>query len=109
MKNFVQQGETLNLTAPAGGVVSGTAYKIGSVVVVALADAAVGETFQGRRCGVFTLPVTTAETPSEGAKAYFKSDNTISTTSTSNTLVGVFLTAKDADDNAEVLFTGQVV
>lgn len=108
MKNFIQEGNSLELTAPAGGVVSGTAYKVGSLVVVAQADAAAGETFVGLRCGVFGVP--SASSPTEGQKAYFvESGNTFSTAASGNTLIGVFLTSPDADGIAEVLFTGQVV
>lgn len=109
MKNYIQDGCVLDLTAPAGGVVSGTAYKISAIVCVATVTAAQGETFAASTQGVFKLPVTAAETPSEGAKAYFKSDNTISTTASGNTLCGAFVGAKDADGNALVKLTGQVV
>jgi len=108
MKNFIQDGNVLSLTAPTGGVVSGTAYKVGSVVVVAATTEAQATPFEGLSCGVFSLPVTAAEAPTEGAKAYFKANNTISITLTSNTLVGVFLSAKDADGNALVKLTGQI-
>ena len=109
MKNYIQEGNVLTEVAPSGGVVSGTAYKIGSSVSVAVESASEGNEYSAARCGVFSLPVTSAETPTVNAKAYFKSDNTISTTATSNTLVGVFRSAKDANGNADVLFTGQIV
>ena len=53
--NFVQPGETLTLVAPAGGVVSGLGYVIGSLFVVALTTAAAGATFTGRTEGVFRM------------------------------------------------------
>ena len=109
MNNYVQDGKQITEIAPSGGVLSGVAYKIGSLVTVAAATAAEGEEYAALPCGVFKLEVTAAETPTVNAKAYFKSNNTISTTATSNTLVGVFRSAKDADGNAEVFFTGQVV
>jgi predicted RecA/RadA family phage recombinase len=45
VKNYVQPGEVLTYTAPAGGVVSGGLYMIGAVLVVATVDAAAGEKF----------------------------------------------------------------
>ena len=39
MKTYVQPGEVLPFTAPAGGVVSGGFYLIGTLVVVATVDA----------------------------------------------------------------------
>lgn len=53
--NYVQPGETLTLIAPAGGVVSGLGYVIGSLFVVALTTAAAGATFTGRTEGVFRM------------------------------------------------------
>ena len=47
MKNFVQPGDVVELTAPSGGVVSGTVYLIGALVVVATVTAAEGAKFNG--------------------------------------------------------------
>lgn len=57
-KNYVQDGDSLTLVAPAGGVVSGGAYAIGQLAVVALDTAVEGAPFVGRASGVFNLPVT---------------------------------------------------
>jgi predicted RecA/RadA family phage recombinase len=54
-RNFIQDGETLTLVAPAGGVVAGSGYVIGSLFVVALTTAAAGATFQGMSEGVFSM------------------------------------------------------
>lgn len=106
MKNFIQEGNVLPLTAPAGGVVGGKPVTVGSVVVVPVADTEAGETFSGHRCGVFSID--TAGTPTEGAKAYVTSAGQATVTASGNTLVGVFVSAKDSAGNAEVLFTGQI-
>lgn len=106
MKNFVQEGNVLTLTAPTGGVVGGKPVTIGSVVVVPVSDAEAGDSFVGRRCGVFS--VDTAGTPTEGAKAYITSAGQATGTASGNTLVGAFVSAKDASGFSEVLFTGQV-
>jgi predicted RecA/RadA family phage recombinase len=109
MKNYVQDGVTLTLTAPSGGVVSGSAYLIGSILVVAVATVAETLPFVGQRCGVFSLPVTAANTPAEGGKAYWNDTaKEVTTTASGNTLVGVFVTAKDSNNDAEVLVTGQI-
>lgn len=57
-KNYVQDGDALQLTAPSGGVVSGGIYAIGALVVVAIADAAEGEIFAGKTNGVWNVPAT---------------------------------------------------
>lgn len=53
MKNFIQKGEALELTAPVGGVESGKVYKIGDIIVVAAVSAEAGQPFQGVHEGVF--------------------------------------------------------
>lgn len=57
--NFVQEGDTLTLIAPSGGVVSGVGYVIGSLFVVALVSAAAGQPFACATEGVFTMPKAT--------------------------------------------------
>ena len=54
--NYYQDGDVLDLTAPAGGVVSGEAVQIGDINAVALVDAAAGEIFAAKVTGVFWLP-----------------------------------------------------
>lgn len=73
MNNYVQPGDVVTLTAPAGGVVSGTAYQIGSLFVVAGDDAAAGESFPAYTKGVFTLPKTDGGSTAwtEGALLYW--------------------------------------
>lgn len=58
--NYLQEGESLSLIAPAGGVVSGTGYMIGGLFVVALTTAAAGAAFTGRTRGVFSMPKASA-------------------------------------------------
>lgn len=55
-KNFIQAGHVLTLIAPAGGVVSGGIYAIGTLVVIANGDAAEGESFQCHTDGVWSVP-----------------------------------------------------
>ena len=45
MRNYVEPGEVLPFTAPAGGVVAGGLYMIGALLVVATVDAAAGQKF----------------------------------------------------------------
>ncbi len=55
-KNFVQDGDVLTLTAPVGGVVSGSPYAIGTIACVALDTVAAGGPFSAKVTGVFDLP-----------------------------------------------------
>ena len=58
MKNFVADGNSHTMIAPAGGVVSGTPYVIGSLALVALDTADAGQPFVARLTGVASLPTT---------------------------------------------------
>lgn len=55
MKNFIQEGETLDLIAPSGGVIAGKGYAIGGIFAVAAVTADEGDTFAGVTEGVFEL------------------------------------------------------
>lgn len=101
-KNFVQHGHTVTCVAPAGGVVAGTLYLIGALPVVAAINAAEGESFEGHTVGVWDFNnKTAANTPTLGAKAYLTAAGTeITTTATSNTLIGVFLSSGGSGSTA---------
>lgn len=89
MKNYVQEGQSVDLTAPSGGVVGGSAYKVGAIICIAAAAAAVGETFVGYVEGVYDVPKATGAAWSEGDVVYW--DDTaknFTKTTTSNTKCG---------------------
>ncbi|MFP3979163.1 DUF2190 family protein [Marinobacter sp. KMM 10035] len=87
--NFVQPGQVLTLTAPAGGVTSGSGHLIGAMFVVALHSAAVGESFEGQLTGVWSLPKTSAQAWTEGVAIYWDgSKATTADASGSNALIG---------------------
>jgi predicted RecA/RadA family phage recombinase len=101
MKNYLQHGDTLSLTAPAGGVVSGAPYLIGAGIFgVAVHSAAEGEAFELRRRGVFSgMPKASGAAWAEGAVLYW--DNTaknFTTTVGSNTRVGAAVAAAASGD-----------
>lgn len=106
-KNFVQNGDVITCVAPAGGVVSGGAYLIGALHVVATHSAAAGANFEGATSGVFTLTKVQADAPAQGAKAYLKADGTVSVSPTSATLIGTFMKAyANGDTKADVRLSG---
>ena len=98
MINFVQPGEVLTLTAPSGGVVTSTCYKIGSLIVVATvtaAEAAQFAAFVGP--GVISYAKPGSQAWTEGAKVYWDdSAKNFTTTSGGNTLAGVAVEAVGA-------------
>jgi predicted RecA/RadA family phage recombinase len=90
MKNAIQPGDVVELTAPTGGVVSGTGYLIGSLFVIATVTAAEAAKFNAQVTGVVSYAKVSAQAWTEGAKVYW--DNTaknFTTTSSGNTLAGV--------------------
>lgn len=97
MQNYKQSGKTMDFTAPTGGVVSGTAYLIGALLVVAQADAAEDEAFAGVTDGVFTLPKTAGSAWTEGQQLYWDTATDSFTTAHSATARRCGCAAADAD------------
>lgn len=78
MKNFVQDGKTLTMTAPTGGVVSGGVYQIGQLTVVATHAAAEAADFTAMPLGghgVFQVTKVGSQAWTEGLIVYFDKDN----------------------------------
>jgi len=93
MKNFVQAGNTLTLAAPYD-VASGEGALVGATFGVAGTTIANGVDGEFDVCGVFDLAKKSADTPGQGVKAYWDNTNKeVTTTSTANTLIGVFTKA----------------
>ncbi|MBN2204303.1 MAG: DUF2190 family protein [Thermoleophilia bacterium] len=99
MENFRQEGEVLTLTAPGGGVVSGTLYKVGSLIVCALITADAAALFTALVAGVITAAKTAGETWSEGEPLYYVAGTkALTTTAGANTLCGVAVAAAASAD-----------
>ena len=71
MENYIKPGEVNTFTAPTGGVVSGEAYMIGSLLVVATATVAQTLPFEGIAKGVVRVRKLDDEEWTEGEKVYF--------------------------------------
>jgi predicted RecA/RadA family phage recombinase len=79
VKNKVQHGKVLSFTAPAGGAISGNAYRIGIIFGVASISAAEGQPFEMDRGGVYTLPKKAGEAWTEGCALYWDAGNGVLT------------------------------
>lgn len=89
MKNYVQPGNTLTLTAPYA-VVSGDGLLVGSIFGVAAGDAESGATVEAALTGVFDLKKVASQAWAAGDKVYWDNTNKEATkTATGNTLIGV--------------------
>ena len=89
MKNYVQPGNTITLTAPYA-VVSGEGLLAGSIFGVAAGTAALGDPVETALEGVYDMKKLASQAWAVGDKIYW--DNTAKNTTktlTSNTLIGV--------------------
>jgi predicted RecA/RadA family phage recombinase len=109
MKNFIQRGETLTLTAPYA-VSSGGGALVGSIFGVAATDVASGEDGEFQVAGVFDLvrEIGASTGWSQGALVYWDNTNKrVTKTSTSNKLIGVAVrAAADGDATGRVRLNG---
>lgn len=97
MKNLVMNGCDLDVTTPSGGMVSGTAYLIGSAFGVAKLTTAEGEPNVLVTEGVFDLPKEGAgsgQVLAFGTLSYWDNTNKrLTNTSSGNTKVGYAVAA----------------
>ena len=88
MKNFIETGDIVPVTAPAA-VTSGGGVLVGSLFGIAVTDAANGAPVEIKTLGVFELPKTSAQAWSQGAPIYWDNTAKVATTASSgNTLIG---------------------
>lgn len=89
MRNYVQRGDTLTLTAPAA-IASGDVVAVGSIIGVANGDAANGAPVDVDTVGVFRLPKVSALAIAAGDVVYFDAaTKLVNKTASGNTKLGV--------------------
>jgi predicted RecA/RadA family phage recombinase len=97
MKNFVQPGESVEFTAPSGGVTSGVGVQIGQFFCIATITAAVGVRFNGLCEGVVTHAKPGSQAWAEGAAIFWDEGAKLMTTvSSGNLQIGVATVAVGA-------------
>ena len=108
--------ETVTFIAPAGGVISGQAVLIGSLLLVALNAAAAGAQCEGLRSGIVTLVKDTGAGTgwAAGGKVYWNAATSkVTGVLTGNTLIGCgdpeVATVAVGDVSGSVLLNGTVV
>lgn len=96
MKNFLQPGDTITVTAPYD-VDSGGGVLVGDIFGVAAFAAKSGETVEIKTTGVFEIAKTSAQAwSSVGTAIYWDNSNKVVTsTASTNKLIGVNLAAAD--------------
>jgi predicted RecA/RadA family phage recombinase len=108
MRNFVQDGDTITLTAPYA-VASGAGLLVGAVFAVAAAAAALNGAVESKVTGVFDLPKA-AGAVTQGQKIYWdNAAKVVTTTVGANTLIGAATQpAAGGDATARVRLNGTV-
>src|SRR5687768_4240508 len=95
--SYVQPGDVLTFTAPAGGVTKGVPVLIGGLLVVPTATVAQTLPFPGHVVGVHALTKVGAQAWTEGQKIYWDAGNTrLTSDSAAGQLAGVAVEAVGA-------------
>ncbi|MEE4331733.1 MAG: DUF2190 family protein [Wenzhouxiangella sp.] len=93
MKNYVQPGNTITLTAPYD-VASGDGLLVGAVFGIAAGNAANGETVEATLVGIFDLTKAASQAWAIGDKIYWDNTAKVATkTASGNTAIGVAVDA----------------
>jgi predicted RecA/RadA family phage recombinase len=100
MKTYRAPGEVIEFTAPGGGVLSGTAYKIGSALVVATHDAAATAKFNGLIEGVVEVAKVSAQAWTEGQQINYDTATKLFTTVTTGNFRAGLAVAAAANPSA---------
>jgi predicted RecA/RadA family phage recombinase len=92
MKNYIQDGDTITVTAPAT-VASGDFVQVGRIRGIAVTDAASGAQVELKTTGVFSIPKSgTEEFASVGLPVYVVlSGNGVKTVTTASTTANVLV------------------
>lgn len=89
MKNFIQDGDTLTVTAPYA-LLSGQGCLVGSIFGVACSDALISTEVEIKTTGVFDLVKAGSQEWTVGARIYWDDTAKVcTTTAASNKLIGV--------------------
>ena len=95
MKNYVQKGENITVTAAAAAT-SGAGVLVGNLFGIAAGDAAIGEDLDLVTVGVFTMPKVATDAFTVGAVVYWDDTAKLVTTDDdtgNNPEVGLAVTA----------------
>jgi predicted RecA/RadA family phage recombinase len=109
-RSYISGGDVVTLTAPSGGVVAGTCYLIGRLLVIAQSTVAQTLPFDGYVRGIVSVLKVGSQAWTEGANVYWDdSGKNFTTTATSNQYAGVALVAVGSgagETTGVILFNG---
>ena len=109
MKNCIQTGDSITVTAPADGT-SGTGVLVGALFGIAAASAVAGAEVVIVRSGVYELPKRPDQAWDVGTKVYWDNANSrLTSVAPGNKLVGVAVeAAADPSDTGVALLDGAI-
>jgi predicted RecA/RadA family phage recombinase len=108
MKNFIANGESVQIIAPAGGVIGGQLFKQGNIIGLVVADAIEGEQFTLKVKGAYgDVPKVAGEAWINGDTLYYKADvMALTKTAAGNTFAGyAYADALAADVTGSILLS----
>ncbi len=108
MKNFIADGNSLQIAAPSGGVTGGAGYLVGKIFTVAVATAAENEQVTMMTKGAYRgLAKATGEAWVVGDMLYYSTTNSnLTKTSSGNTFAGyAYSAAQSADAIGDILLS----
>jgi predicted RecA/RadA family phage recombinase len=108
MKNFIQDGNVVTVTAPTGGVKSGDGIVVGALFGICATDAAQTEEVEIALTGVFELPKASGQI-NEGAAVWWDTDdsNVVNASGAGLYPIGVAVAAAGSSDTtARVRLSG---
>ena len=71
MRNYVQPGNVIEVPAAEEAVVAGQVVAVGAILAIANGSAAVGESYNATRCGVFEVPKAGGGALTQGQPVYW--------------------------------------
>jgi predicted RecA/RadA family phage recombinase len=106
-KNFIQPGDTVTLTAPSGGVTSGSLIIVGTLAGVCAFDAAAGAPVEVTLTGVWQLPKASGAFTQGAAVSWDNAAHNVAAPGTGKYPIGVcILAAATGDTVATVRLNG---
>lgn len=94
MKNYIQSGHIVRVTAPAGGITSGGALIVGSIFGIAAYSSAEGDPIELATTGIYQLPKASAAVLTVGARvAWDDAAKEVNTLATGRFPIGVAVEA----------------
>lgn len=97
MKNQIQKGDIIEVTAPADGLTGGDVFVSGFLRGVVHKSVEEGDLAEIQTCGVFEIPKATGSAWAVGDKVYWSETNAVKTP-TDNDLIGIAVAAAASGD-----------